>query len=60
MAVCKIKAQHMIDAPIVDSVYQEEVDDSAAMSMSLLVDLGPLTYEQDINELLDIQEEALD
>jgi hypothetical protein len=60
MAVCKIKFQHVIDAPIVDRVYYEEVDDNVAMSLSLAVDLGPLTYEQDINKLLDVQDESLD
>jgi hypothetical protein len=30
------------------------------MSISLVVDLGPLTHEEGINELLDIREEALD
>jgi hypothetical protein len=45
MAICKIKARHMIDASIVDKAYQEEVDDNAVMSISLVVDLSPLTHE---------------
>jgi hypothetical protein len=45
MVVCKIKARHAIDASIVDRAYQEEVDDSTIMSISLVVDLGPLTHE---------------
>jgi hypothetical protein len=60
MVVCKIKARHVIDTSIVDRDYQEEVDDSVEMSTSFVVDLGPLTYEQGINELLDVQEEASD
>jgi hypothetical protein len=60
MAVCKIKARYVIDAPIVDRAYQEDVDNSAAMSISLVVNLGPLTHEQGINNLLDVREEALD
>jgi hypothetical protein len=60
MAVYKTKARHVIDAPIVDRAYQEDVDDSAAMSISLVVDLGPLTHEQSINDLLDVREKALD
>jgi hypothetical protein len=60
MAVCKIKTRHVIDVPIVDRAYQEEVDNSTtAMCISLVVDLGPLTYEQGINELLNVQEETL-
>jgi hypothetical protein len=58
--VLKIKARHVIDAPIVDWAYQEDVDDSAASSISLVVGLGPLTHEQGINDLLDVHEEALD
>jgi hypothetical protein len=50
----------VIDAPIVNRAYQEEVDDNAAMSISLVVDLDPLTHEKGINELLDVREEALD
>jgi hypothetical protein len=50
----------VIDASIVDRSYQEEVSDSAAMSISLVVDLGPLTHEQGINELLDVREEETD
>jgi hypothetical protein len=57
MAVCKTKAQHVIDASIVDRAYQEDIDDRTAMSISLVVDLGPLTY---INDLLDVREEVLD
>jgi hypothetical protein len=60
MAVCKTKARHVIDAPIVDLAYQEEVDDSTALSISLVVDLGPLTHEEGINDLLDVPEEEVD
>jgi hypothetical protein len=58
--VCKINAWHVIDAPIIGKVYQEDVDDSAAVSISLVVDLSPLMHEQGINNLLDFWEEALD
>jgi hypothetical protein len=50
MVVCKIKARQMIDTPIVDRPYQEEVENSAVVRISLVVDFGPLTHEQDINE----------
>jgi hypothetical protein len=50
----------VIDAPIVDMACQENVDDSAIVSISLVVNLGPLTHEQGINDLLDVREEALD
>jgi hypothetical protein len=56
IAVCKTKARYVIDAPIVDKAYDENVNDSAAVSISLVVDLDPLTHEQGINDLLDVQE----
>jgi hypothetical protein len=30
------------------------------MNISLVVDLGPLTHEQGINDMLDVREKALD
>jgi hypothetical protein len=60
MAMCKIKARHVIDTLIVDRAYQEEVSDIAVISILLVVDLGTLTHEQAINELLDVREEEID
>jgi hypothetical protein len=60
MAVCKTKVRHVIDAPIVDWAYQEDVDESTAVNISLVVDFGLLTHEQGMNNLLDVLEEALD
>jgi hypothetical protein len=50
----------VIDALPVDWAYQEDVGDSMAVSIALVVDLGPLTHKQGINDLLDVNEEALD
>jgi hypothetical protein len=49
----------VIDAPIINWAHQEDVDDNAAVSISLVVDLGPLTHEQGKNDLLDLREEVL-
>jgi hypothetical protein len=60
MAVYKTKTRHVIDALIVDRAYiEKEVDDNAAMSISLAVVLGPLAHGEGINALLDVREEAL-
>jgi hypothetical protein len=50
----------VIDALIIDRAYQEEVDDRAAINISLVVDLSPLTHEQGINKLLEVREKASD
>jgi hypothetical protein len=57
MALFKIKPQHVIDAPIIERAYQEEVSGNATISISLVVDLGTLAHEQGIHEFLDVQKE---
>jgi hypothetical protein len=60
MSVYKTKARHLIDAPIDDRAYQEDVPDSARVNISLFVDLGTLRYEQGLNNLLYVREAETD
>jgi hypothetical protein len=56
--ICKTKAHHIMDAPVVDKAYREEVDGTNELIISLVVDLGNLKHESSMNKLLNDQDEA--